>query len=79
MSQPPTVLWRITDLSRYLGRSTRWISYALARAEDQLGSIPCYRLPGGAPRFDPAEIEAWVKAGCLSVADFRQSRKGAAS
>ncbi|GEM_PF-5005336 len=71
-------LWRIRDLARYLARSERWISDALRREETTIGSIPVLRLPGGAPRFDPEEIQAWVKAGCPPVATFRHWQKSLA-
>ena len=76
-SSPPTLpheppsLWRVRDLARYLGRSERWIWTALRRPETEPGSLPCRRLPGGSPRFDPREVEAWVLAGCPPVATFR--------
>ena len=68
--QPPA-LWRVADLALYLGRSPRWIWTALRRPETEPGSLPCRRLPGGTPRFDPREVEAWVQAGCPPAATFR--------
>jgi hypothetical protein len=73
----PPALWLVKDLARYLGRSPRWISYALCRADTEPGSIPHLRLPGGAPRFDPAEIEKWVREGCPPAATFRSWHKKA--
>lgn len=75
-SNPASIpaLWRIKDLARHLGRSPRWISYALCRVETEPGSIPHLRLHGGDPRFDPIEIAAWTRAGCPPVAVFRQQQ-----
>jgi len=73
MSQPvtPDCLWTVKDLIKYLARSERWIRTALRRQDADPGSIPHYRLPGGAPRFDPGEIESWVKSGCPPTETFR--------
>ena len=74
-SSPPPVaqesLWTIKDVARYLARSERWVARALRRSDADPGSLPHYRLPGGAPRFDPAEVEEWFHAGCPPVATFR--------
>ena len=80
MTDKGSALWRIQDVALYLGRSPRWLSYALRRTSETGGSIPHFKLPGRGIRFDPVEIEAWVRAGCPPAAVFRRSfRKGAAT
>ena len=73
-SSPPAAqepLWTIKDVARYLARSERWIARALRRADTDPGSLPHYRLPGGAPRFNPVEVEEWLRSGCPPMATFR--------
>lgn len=76
-ADPPTPqpLWTVKDVSRFLKRSPRWISYYLARTETTPGSIPHFRLPGRAVRFDPAEIMDWVREGCPPAGTLRAWRK----
>lgn len=68
--QPPA-MWTIKDVARFLARSERWVARALRRLDTDPGSLPHYRLPGGAPRFDPTEVEAWFRGGCPPAATFR--------
>ncbi len=71
-------LWTVAELAEFLRRSQRWVYVQLTRAADEIGSIPCLRLPGrrGGARFDPAEIRAWLRAGSPPVADWRRLQGG---
>ncbi len=64
-------LWTASEVAKFLHRSQRWIYTCLARPGDHPGSIPHYRLPGGAPRFHPPEILDWVREGCPPAGTFR--------
>ena len=71
-------LWTVTDAARFLHRSERWLYGALAQDPNKPGSVPFIRIPGGrgsrgqgSPRFLPADIVAWVSAGCPPAAVFR--------
>jgi hypothetical protein len=63
-------LWNVPQVAKYLGKSPRWVWAALARPDEAPGSIPHHRV-GRSPRFDPADIAAWVKAGCPEVRVWR--------
>ncbi|MCZ7646112.1 MAG: helix-turn-helix domain-containing protein [Planctomycetota bacterium] len=73
-------LWSVDQVSEYLGKSPRWIYAALARPDDQPGSIPHFRV-GRSPRFDAQEIAAWARASCPPLVDWRawQARADKAS
>ncbi len=65
------VLWTVEECARYLQRSVRWMYIAVRRPPDTSGSIPHTRLPGGAVRFIPEHIRAWVADGCPPAATFK--------
>lgn len=66
-------LWLVRDLAVFLRRSERWVWKHLQFDQARVGSIPHLRLPGGAPRFDPATIRAWLDEGCPAA--MRVDRK----
>ena len=68
-------LWDLKGCAAYLGKSQSWLWTRLRVPPEQRGSIPALRV-GGGPRFDPAEIRAWVAAGCPPVAAFRRQHHG---
>ncbi|MGH7145373.1 MAG: helix-turn-helix domain-containing protein [Planctomycetota bacterium] len=71
-------LWTVADCAHYLQRSRRWVWECARRPADLAGSIPHTRLPGGSPRFLPADIVAWVTDGCPPAAIFLKWRGKAA-
>ncbi len=50
-------LWTVSEVARFLGKSKDWC-YRWAQA----GRLPSVRI-GANVRFDPHQIEAWVKSG----------------
>lgn len=62
--------WNVEQCAAYLQKSKRWVWEALAKREDQEGSIPHTRI-GRAPRFDPDTIRDWLLAGAPPAADFK--------
>jgi len=73
-----TPLWTVADVARFLQRSERWVYDALATDPNKPGSLPFIRIPGGrgsrgqgSARFVPADIVAWVAAGCPPATVFR--------
>ena len=62
-------LYAADQLALYLGVSRRKVFSDLSR-----GAIPCVRLPGGAPRFDLAEIREWLRLGCPTAAEFAERK-----
>jgi hypothetical protein len=68
-------LWTVEQVAEYLTRSPRWVYGRLKIDPQRHGSIPHVRLPGGAPRFIPCEIRAWVRANCPAAARFRSRSK----
>lgn len=49
-------LLRAREVGQRLGMSTAWV---LDRWE--AGELPGFKLPGGAVRFDPDEIDVWLE------------------
>jgi hypothetical protein len=73
-------LWTVKEVADYLRRSPRWVQKALTYRPENPGSIPHFRLGAvnskkRAPRFDPEDIRAWVKAGCPPAATFLSWKK----
>ena len=74
----PPVLWTVKECAQYLRRSSRWVWEHVRIPLDTSGSIPHTRLPGGAPRFVPTDVIAWVADGCPPAATFLKWRGKAA-
>ena len=72
---PSTSLWTVREFAAFLQRSERWVYSALQRDPLRKGSVPFVRLPGGAPRFDPDLVRAWVAQSCPHAAHFQPARK----
>ncbi len=64
-------LWSVKDCAAFLQRSRRWLWSALTRRPEEAGSIPHVRI-GASPRFFPADIAAWVRAGCPPAATIAE-------
>ncbi len=58
--------WRVADVAARLDESI-WVIYRWVGRQQ----IPHYRIPGGGNhddiRFDPTEIEAWIKSNSRKV------------
>lgn len=67
-------LLSVQQAARYLGKSPRWLWNALALAPEQAGSIPSVRV-GGTHRFILEDLQAWVRQGCPSAANFAEWQK----
>lgn len=52
-------LMNVEDLAAHLGVPRSWVYDRTRR-----GAIPIMRRVGKYVRFDPASVQAWVKAGC---------------
>jgi len=63
-------LWTAKEAAAFLGKSVRWVFYALRLPESEPGSIPHVRV-GRAPRFNPQVLVEWVTAGCPPASTFR--------
>ncbi|GMV83419.1 MAG: hypothetical protein AMXMBFR7_46030 [Planctomycetota bacterium] len=64
-------LWDVKACAHFLKRSPRWVYAALTCKPNAPGSIPHVRI-GKAPRFIPADLQAWVRMGCPPTATFQQ-------
>ncbi len=60
------IAWRVADVAARLDESI-WVVYKWVQHQ----KIPHYRIPGGGNhddiRFDPNEIEAWIKKNSRKV------------
>ncbi len=64
----PRALFRVEDVALLLGISRRQVFAMLAA-----GRIPVVRVGKRVVRFIPGEIDAWVRAGCPGVTEFRRA------
>lgn len=64
-----TSLWTVEDCAGFLRKSKRWVWNALSIPPELPGSIPHYRI-GRSPRFEPLQLQEWVRCGCPPSAEF---------
>ena len=64
-------LFTVAEAARFLKKSPRWLWSAIRRRPDEPGSVPFFRI-GSSPRFFPADLAAWIRAGCPPAATFAE-------